>query len=174
MMKSIFKTLLLLSFLATSIGSLAQSNDLPPSSPKDLKDGQKAPDAILKDSLSQEISIASFLGKYVFIDVWHSRCSPCLKQIPFLNDLEKEMEGENIVFLSVNCDSQEFRWRGMRDMYPGLPLWDQDGSFCGKYNVIYSPRFILIDPEGKIAKAFMPQPSKPEALEYLKTLFNKN
>lgn len=172
-MKTILKSLLLISFLAMSVCSLAQNGSLPPTSPKDLKDGQKAPDVTLKDSLSQDISIASFLGKYVLIDVWHSRCSPCLKQIPFLKDLEEKMKGENIVFLSINCDSQEFRWRGMRDMYPGLPLWDQNGSFCEKYNAIYSPRFILIDPEGRIEKAFMPQPSKPEALAYLKELFTK-
>jgi len=171
-MKLSVKVCLLVFFTSLSFNSFAQ-NGMPPTSPKDLKDGAKSPNAVLKDSLMRDVSIKSFRGKYVFIDVWNSRCSPCLRQIPDLKALEKEMKDENIVFLSVNCDSQEFRWKGMMKMFPGLPLWDKDGSFCRIYNVIYSPRCILIDPKGKIIKAFMPQPSKPEALKFLKKLFNK-
>jgi peroxiredoxin len=172
-MKSIINTFLLFFFFAMSLNSVAQNNGLPPSSPNDLKDGAKAPNVILQDTLMQNISIKSFRGKYVFVDVWNSRCEPCYNQIPYLKALERQMEGENIVFLSICSDTYEFRWKGMRNMYPGLQLWDKDGSFCKKYNVIYSPRCILIDPKGKIIKAFLSQPSKPETLEFLKKIFNR-
>lgn len=171
-MKLSVKACLLILFAVLSFSSFAQKG-MPPSNPKDLKDGAKCPNAVLKDSLMQDVSIKSFHGKYVFIDVWHSRCSPCYAQIPALKALEKEMKGENIVFLSINMDTEEYRWKGMRKMYPGIPLWDNKGPFSKAFNVIYTPRCILIDPKGKIIKAFMPQPSKPEALKFLKKLFNK-
>ena len=45
-------------------------------------------------------SLESLKGKYVYIDVWATWCGPCIAQIPFLKELEKEYHGKNIEFVS--------------------------------------------------------------------------
>ena len=127
-----------------------------------------------------EKSLDSFKGKYVYIDVWATWCGPCIQQIPYLQTLEKEYHNKNIEFVSISTDESrrsggsweaaEKKWRGFikkRNM-TGVQLWSgQDYSFQQAYQINSIPRFILIDPEGKIIDANAPRPSDPR----LKSLF---
>lgn len=127
-----------------------------------------------------EKSLDSFKGKYVYIDVWATWCGPCIQQIPYLQTLEKEYHNKNIEFVSISTDESrrsggsweaaEKKWRGFikkRNM-TGVQLWSgQDYSFQQAYQINSIPRFILIDPEGKIIDANAPRPSDPG----LKSLF---
>jgi thiol-disulfide isomerase/thioredoxin len=125
-------------------------------------------------------SLDSFKGKYVYIDVWATWCGPCIQQIPYLQTLEKEYHNKNIEFVSISTDESrrsggsweaaEKKWRGFikkRNM-TGVQLWSgQDYSFQQAYQINSIPRFILIDPEGKIVEANAARPSDPA----LKSLF---
>ena len=127
-----------------------------------------------------EKSLDSFKGKYVYIDVWATWCRPCIQQIPYLQALEKEYHNKNIEFVSISTDESrrsggsweaaEKKWRGFikkRNM-TGVQLWSgQDYSFQQAYQINSIPRFILIDPEGKIVEANAARPSDPA----LKSLF---
>jgi thiol-disulfide isomerase/thioredoxin len=127
-----------------------------------------------------EKSLDSFKGKYVYIDVWATWCRPCIQQIPYLQALEKEYHNKNIEFVSISTDESrrsggsweaaEKKWRGFikkRNM-TGVQLWSgQDYSFQQAYQINSIPRFILIDPEGKIVEANAARPSDP----VLKSLF---
>ena len=125
-------------------------------------------------------SLDSFKGKYVYIDVWATWCGPCIQQIPYLQNLEKEYYNKNIEFISISTDENrrsggsweaaEKKWRDFvksKNM-SGVQLWaGQDISFQQAYQINSIPRFLLIDPEGKIVNANAPRPSEPR----LKQLF---
>lgn len=125
-------------------------------------------------------SLDSFKGKYVYIDVWATWCGPCIQQIPYLQSLEKEYHNKNIEFVSISTDESrrsggsweaaEKKWRDFvkaKNM-TGVQLWSgQDFSFQQAYQINSIPRFILIDPEGKIVDANAPRPTNPR----LKQLF---
>ncbi|WP_228454978.1 TlpA family protein disulfide reductase [Polaribacter haliotis] len=127
-------------------------------------------------------SLDSFKGKYVYIDVWATWCGPCLQQIPFLKELEKEYTGKNIEFVSISTDeprrsggtweAAEKKWRTMvkdRNL-KGVQLWSgEDYSFQQSYQITGIPRFILVDPNGNIVDANAPRPSQPS----LKELFTE-
>ncbi len=125
-------------------------------------------------------SLDSYKGKYVYIDVWATWCGPCIQQIPFLQTLEKEYHNKNIEFISISTDetrrsggsweAAEKKWRDFvkKKNMSGVQLWSgQDYSFQQAYQITGIPRFILIDPEGKIIDANAPRPSEAR----LKTLF---
>lgn len=127
-----------------------------------------------------EKSLDSFKGKYVYIDVWATWCRPCIQQIPYLQTLEKEYHNKNIEFVSISTDESrrsggsweaaEKKWRGFikKKNMTGVQLWSgQDYSFQQAYQINSIPRFILIDPEGKIVEANAARPSDPA----LKSLF---
>ncbi len=125
-------------------------------------------------------SLDSFKGKYVYIDVWATWCGPCIQQIPYLQNIEKQYHNKNIAFVSISTDESrrsggtweaaEKKWRDFvqkRNM-SGVQLWSgQDFSFQQAYQINSIPRFLLIDPEGKIVDANAPRPSDPN----LKSLF---
>jgi thiol-disulfide isomerase/thioredoxin len=125
-------------------------------------------------------SLDSFKGKYVYIDVWATWCGPCIQQIPYLQTLEKEYHNKNIEFVSISTDESrrsggsweaaENKWRGFikKKNMTGVQLWaGKDNSFQQAYQINSIPRFILIDPEGKIVDANAARPSDPA----LKSLF---
>ena len=126
-------------------------------------------------------SLDSFKGKYVYIDVWATWCGPCIQQIPYLQTLEKAYHNKNIEFVSISTDESrrsggswveaENKWRNFvkKKNMKGVQLWSgQDNSFQQAYQITGIPRFILIDPEGKIVDANAARPSDPK----LKMLLN--
>ncbi|WP_369048945.1 TlpA family protein disulfide reductase [Tenacibaculum sp. UWU-22] len=120
-------------------------------------------------------SLEDFKGKYVYIDVWATWCAPCKAEIPFLKEVEKKYHKKNIAFVSISVDTKKThdKWKKMivdKDL-KGTQLiadndWDSD--FIKNYGINGIPRFILIDPEGKIITADAPRPSDKELID----LFN--
>lgn len=122
-------------------------------------------------------SLDDFRGKYVYIDVWATWCVPCIYEIPFLKKVEKEFEGKNITFLSISADNpkDEDKWRKMikeKELHGVQLLADNaiESQFLVDYYIYGIPRFILLDPEGKIVSHDAPRPSMPELTELLNTL----
>ena len=128
-------------------------------------------------------SLDSFKGKFVYIDIWATWCGPCIRQIPSLQSLEKEYHGKNIEFISISTDESrrsggsweaaEKKWRNFvkAKQLTGTQLWaGLDASFQQEYQINTIPRFILIDPEGKIVNANAPRPSEPRLKEIFKSL----
>lgn len=62
-----------------------------------------APDASFQTS-DGEASLADFKGKVVLVNFWASFCAPCLKELPTLDALEKEMGGEDFQVLAIAAD----------------------------------------------------------------------
>lgn len=121
-------------------------------------------------------SLSDFRGKYVFIDIWATWCGPCLAQVPFLKEVEKKYHGKNIEFVSISIDTKEMEnaWRKMvtdkeLDGVQLLAIGGWSSSIIKDYQIIAIPRFILIDPEGKIINSNAPHPSSPDLI----TLFNQ-
>ena len=121
-------------------------------------------------------SLDDLKGKYVYIDVWATWCGPCKKEIPFLQDVEKKYHNKNIAFVSISVDEKPAYdiWRKMveDDQLTGLQLF-ADNTFQSKFVTDYGingiPRFILIDPEGKIIDSNAPRPSEEKLID----LFNE-
>jgi thiol-disulfide isomerase/thioredoxin len=117
----------------------------------------------------KKVSLKDLRGKYVYIDVWATWCGPCKAEIPFLTKVEGDYHGKNIHFVSLSVDQQKdkAKWTSyVKDNKLGgiQLLADQDfnSDFIKKYNINSIPRFILIDPAGKIVSGDAKRPSDPE------------
>ena len=129
-------------------------------------------------------SLSDLKGKYVYIDIWATWCGPCIKEIPSLKKVEKQFEGKNIAFVSISVDNGRgykndaaLAYNGWQKMITdkalgGMQLLADNGfssKFIQDYKINGIPRFILLDPEGKIINADAPRPSNPQLVE----IFNK-
>jgi len=122
-------------------------------------------------------SLTDFRGKYVYIDIWATWCSPCKIEIPYLQKIEKAYHGKNIEFVSISVDKQKDRdkWKKMieKEKLTGVQLLtdaDYSSKFIEDVKTKGIPRFILIDPEGKIVDAYAPRPSDPKLQALLNSL----
>lgn len=153
--------------------------DLPESLLKEY-DGKRAtiagtpfPDGIvLRDAYGNEVPFSTFAGKYVYVDLWASWCGPCCREVPYLQELEKDLGREDVTFLSISVDSDKDAWLNrMQELnMHGNQVHDSDGSLAEKLNVNSIPHFLLYGPDGKLITYKTTRPSQPATREILLSL----
>lgn len=118
----------------------------------------------------KEMTLRDFRGKYVYIDMWATWCSPCRNELPFLKKLEEKFEGRNIVFVGLSIDQDKEKWvaRVKGGDLCGIQLYIGKGSdFQRDYRINAIPRFILLDPDGRIVNPDMTRPSSEDTEKIL-------
>ena len=101
-----------------------------------LDEGDRAP-SFSAPSLTGEgtVELSDHRGKIVYLDFWASWCVPCLKAVPAIEELRKELPASAFQVIAVNLD---------RDL-------DKARSFLAKHSVGYPS---ATDPEGRVPEAF--------------------
>ena len=124
-------------------------------------------EVILTDSTGKRIDFASFRGKYVYIDVWASWCVPCIREIPHLQQLEKELNGSDIAFVSISIDQDARAWKKKRDALNlhGNQLHDSNNQLANCLNITGIPKFLIYDKQGRLLHYDAPRPSSGERLK---------
>ncbi|MDX1278212.1 TlpA disulfide reductase family protein [Oceanihabitans sediminis] len=130
-------------------------------------------------------SLEDLKGKYTYIDIWATWCGPCKVEIPAIKELEEEYKDKNIQFLSISIDDDKAHkgswekanenWRAMvaDENLVGIQLFAPKGwnsQFIRDYKINGIPRFILVDPDGKIVSPDAPRPSSKKIKEVLNEL----
>ena len=75
---------------------------LPPVSPEGV--GEMAPDTAFKDATGQEVTLATFRGRVVVLNLWATWCAPCRKEMPTLAALAALENGKPVKVLPVSVD----------------------------------------------------------------------
>lgn len=122
------------------------------------------------DVNGKEMTLRDFRGKYIYIDMWATWCGPCQKELPFLKKLEEKFKGRNIVFVGLSIDQDKAKWaaRVKSGALSGTQLYIGKGSkFQSDYRISGIPRFILLDPNGRIVNPDMTRPSSEDTEKIL-------
>jgi thiol-disulfide isomerase/thioredoxin len=129
------------------------------------KIGEPAIDFTYPDKEGNELSLSTFKGSLVYVDVWATWCGPCVGEIPALKELEHDYHNNNITFLSVSVDTDKEAWLTMvaEKQLGGVQLWANGWTEITKsYAIISIPRFMLFDADGNIISLNAPIPSSDE------------
>lgn len=144
---------------------------------KTVAKGQSSPKFVnYENNLGGTTSLDDLKGKYIYIDVWATWCGPCKAEIPYLKKIEEQYHGKNIEFVSISVDKAKDhdKWKKMivDEELSGIQLIannDFESEFIKEYLIKGIPRFILIDPNGKIVNSNAPRPSDDKLIN----LFNE-
>lgn len=144
---------------------------------KALATGTLSPAFDYENHKGGKTALESLKGKYVYIDVWATWCGPCLRELPALQQVEEQYKDKNIQFVSISVDTKKDydKWKKMvtDKQMGGIQLMadnDWNSKFAVDYAIVSIPRFILIDPDGKIVSADAPRPSDPELVKLFTNL----
>ena len=89
-----------------------------------IRNGVEAPDFEVIDSTGNKVRLSDFRGKFVYIDVWATWCSPCCAEIPHVEKLHKQFAGDSrIEFISISVDSKVKAWK--KKVATDNPAWKQ-------------------------------------------------
>lgn len=123
------------------------------------------------------ISLDDLKGKYVYIDIWATWCGPCIREIPYLQEIEKRYHHKNIHFVSISVDTQKDKnkWKKMIEekRLTGIQLLapsELKSPFIKAYKIYGIPRFILLDPHGNIVSSDCYNPSNKQLIDLLDSL----
>jgi thiol-disulfide isomerase/thioredoxin len=121
-----------------------------------VEEGQPAPacPAQLQDQPAG-FAPEAYKGKVVLVDFWASWCGPCLKSMPFFNQLQHvhhEMHKDNFEIVAINVDDEkETAQTFLQDHPVTYPVAYNPSGECPKsYGVKAMPSSYLIDKTGKV------------------------
>lgn len=111
-------------------------------------------------------SLEDLKGNYIFVSVWATWSSPNPREMNAIKELEATYKGKNIKFVSISVDraADHDKWKSVvgENNFGGIQLFadkDMESSFVKEYLIKTTPRYILVDPSGKIVNANAPRPS---------------
>ncbi len=119
--------------------------------------GKKAPDFSIKDLSGRTVSLSSFEGRPILLNVWATWCPYCRKERPHLKSLYKEYKSKGLVIIAVSTDKSVEKVRRYLKKIPMdfIILMDQDSIVARSYGVYALPTSFLIDRKGIIKHKFM-------------------
>lgn len=115
--------------------------------------GEAAPTTAFKGPDGKTLTLADFKGKPVLLNLWATWCAPCVKEMPQLDALAAELEGEvRVVTVSQDVRGAElvtpfFAKNGYKRLEPWL---DPDTALSAQFTPEgVLPLTILFDASGK-------------------------
>ncbi len=142
-----------------------------------IQPGKPSPKFDYENQKGGKTSLENLKGKYIYIDLWATWCSPCRAEIPFLKKVEEQYNGKNIEFVSISIDAlkDQPKWSKFvtEQQLSGIQLLAENewqSKIIKDYGVQGVPTFILLDPNGNIVSARAPKPSDPKLIDLLNSL----
>lgn len=122
--------------------------------------GGEMPDVPIIDPQGNEHRLSEFKGRYVYIDLWASWCGPCNQEIPYLKELEKDIDNDKVVFVSISIDEDSNAWKAAikRHNLSGNQFLGNE-TLATLLKVQGIPRFLIYDKEGRLLYPDAPRPS---------------
>ncbi len=100
----------------------------------------------------EDVSLADYRGKVVYLDFWASWCAPCLQSLPQLEALQHELGPRGFQVVAVNVDQDPVKARRLLAKldigYPSAS--DPKGELPGKYELPTMPTSFVVDANGVI------------------------
>jgi thiol-disulfide isomerase/thioredoxin len=125
-----------------------------------------------KDITGRQFSINEYRGKYVLLDFWASWCGPCIREIPFINQLRNEYSTDKLEIIGINDDREidDLKLAIIKYGINWTNVFDIRKKISNLFGIQAIPVTILINSEGNIIYDSRANESKTKLIELLKRI----
>lgn len=104
---------------------------------------------------SDELDLAAYQGKVVYLDFWASWCAPCRRSFPWLNEMRAKYAEHGFVVLAVNVDAErELAEEFLRETPAEFEIiYDPEGKIAEKWGLMGMPSSFIIGRDGEVASS---------------------
>ncbi len=123
-----------------------------------------------------DISLSDFKGKPVMLNFWASWCSPCRREMPFLENTWNDYKDKGVVFIGIDVMDDKSLAQKFVEVFDitYTIVHDPSGEVSNAYGVVALPATFFIDKEGKITKKnygpFLGVDGEKTFMKYLKEI----
>lgn len=115
--------------------------------------GFLAPDFTLQTTTGDTIQLSSLRGQPVIVNFWATWCPPCRAEMPEIEQVWQDYQGQNLMILGVNQGEnaiaiERFKRSVVNTTFP--ILLDPTTEIANQYGVMALPTTFFIDTEGYI------------------------
>ncbi|MCA9670585.1 MAG: TlpA family protein disulfide reductase [Myxococcales bacterium] len=105
------------------------------------------------------VKLGDLRGKVALLDFWATWCKPCLRKMPQLEALQRELGKRGLQVVGINVEGSpervrrfmEARARRFKDAKaPGVMMLVDDGRVSASYGVRTLPHVAVVDRKGKL------------------------
>ena len=98
---------------------------------------------------SSAIDLTALRGKPVVINWWHTACSPCIAEMPELNELVEKYEGRDVEFLAI-ADNKIAELPPFLEKHPFIYDIAVANDEAARILGTAYPRHVIVNDEGKV------------------------
>jgi len=188
-------SLISLALLALGVGFAMKLKQSPPASKTEAPsapataesidagslEGKTAPEFKLKRFDGQEVNLANYRGKIVFLNFWATWCDPCKEEMPSMQRLYQKMQGKPFEILAVSLDqggklAVDAFMKKNKEAFTFPILNDSEQNTSKKlYHTTGVPETFIIGGDGKVVKHVIGayEWDSPQILDYFEGLLKK-
>lgn len=152
-----------------------------------LGPGSPAPDFEVQDAAGETVRLEEFRGSVVLLNVWATWCPPCVYEMPSMQRLYDELEGEDFEIVAVSVDGRVGRqgplgrtggdpWAFADSLDLRFPIfWDPEGEILRSYQTVGVPESYVIGRDGRIYRKVSgaTEWDHPQYLEFVRRLLDR-
>lgn len=114
----------------------------------------QADDFALQNLQGETVRLSDFRGRIVFLNLWHTACEPCVREMPAFQQFMREQGADGTMILAINQLGQT-----AEEIIPFLArinvsdvtvLLDPDFSIAEKFPYNFFPTTYVIDSNGMV------------------------
>ena len=112
-----------------------------------------APEITVQRMSGKAVSVSSYRGQVLLLDVWASWCGPCKQELPMLDDIAARLRHKGVEVLAVSVDQERenvVKFLGSRGRWALTIAHDPRGEIADRLQPEKMPTSYIIDREGII------------------------
>jgi len=120
---------------------------------------EPAPDIELKKLEGGTVKLSDYRGKWVFLNIWATWCTPCIYEMPAMEKFYQKFKSKNLVMLAVSVDGKDSK-QAVIDFVLDKKLTfeiflDPENTILRQFRSNSLPSTYIINPDGFIVSQAM-------------------
>lgn len=113
------------------------------------------PDFSVVSINGDDFILSALKGKVVVLNFWFTTCLPCLKEIPYLNELTEEYDHDEVVFIALARDDHD-KLQSFFDRFGSFDyqIITESHEIATDFKVVAWPQSMVINKQGQVYQSW--------------------